>query len=274
MAWKPIRTVDDLPKPGIVESDVLDLKRRYDRNAKGQTGALRDLASFANANGGTVIVGADEDPNTAALTRYVGIPDAEAEGRRVKQLALARLDPQPDVETVPIAIPSLNDGRHVLAINVAPFPGVVAVRHDMKWEFYVRRERLNHPATFGEAEKMLTQDRRGRLLLEQIPETSWNRRITVDAELRKLPRGGWSIKKLGPLHVDLTAPGGVPVELPYAFIAAVWPTGGLTFTVSVDAAISLIHPPSNAGGKHGRQIVVQKLRAGLAPPAPDYQPAG
>lgn len=268
MAWTPIRGPGDLPAEGKPESETLDLKRCYERNAKGQTSALRDIASFANAFGGTILVGAEEEPDTAVLKEYVGIPDADAEGRRIKQLALARLDPQPDVETVPIRT---SDGLNVLAINVAPFPGVVGVRHEIKWEFYVRRERLNHAVTFGEAEKMLTQDRRGRLLIESIPKESWSQRITVDAYLRRIPRGKWSLKRLDAHNVVLACPGNYDIEIPYSFIKAVWPSGGDRFTISVDAAITRINPPNGPGGPYQHQFVVQGLRDGRPPAEPTYE---
>jgi len=268
MAWKPITTAAELAAitVGTEESEMLDFKR--DGYSGGQAGReiARDVAQFANAFGGTILIGADEADDK--LTGLPGIPDAAKERSKVEKAAFANLEPRvaPDVRVI-----DRPGGDPVLAVNVPAFPGVVGVRVNAeRWEFPVRRGTDRHYLTFGEAEKMLTQDRRGRLLIESIPEASWSR-ITVDAYLRKIPRGGWTLKTLETHCVVLACPGNQHIEIPYSFIKAVWPSGGDRFTISMDVAITRVSSPSGPTGPYHDQFVVQGLREGAQPPLPEWE---
>lgn len=118
--WKPIETALDLPAEHTFESNTLDFKAAPTESSL-EMG--KDVAAFANAQGGTVLVGAHGgdrleryNPMTVELAQSVAAYD-----RAVRD----RCAPAPLFSMQLIA----RDEGVVVAVNIQPFPGqVVGVR--------------------------------------------------------------------------------------------------------------------------------------------------
>jgi hypothetical protein len=114
---RPVRTESDLPRAGTAyETSGIDFKREV--NPNGKTEMAKDVAAFANAMGGVVLVGACED--RGVLKEYVPLMQERAALVRnaydeaVRDLCI----PKPLVDCVQVPL-----GRgFVVAINVWPFP--------------------------------------------------------------------------------------------------------------------------------------------------------
>ena len=71
--FTPISVTTDLPPiSSSRESDVIDFKGRY--SGRDRTEMAKDVAAFANAFGGVILVGAYEDTKTGTLTFYKPMP--------------------------------------------------------------------------------------------------------------------------------------------------------------------------------------------------------
>ncbi len=100
MAWplsKPMTEVtrDDLQELiGIAESDRLEFKRdAYPRKDEGTREMLRDITSLANAAGGHLLLGVEEDHEDRA-SEMVGMADAEDEASRMLSSCRANIEEQ------------------------------------------------------------------------------------------------------------------------------------------------------------------------------------
>lgn len=118
----PVRKVDDLPKIGANETPTLDFKKTVDPSNLGEL--AKDIAAFANSEGGAIIVGAVEEDDR--LARYEPLPE-EFAGKVKRAYDHAQRDrclPRPVVETHMIGV----DSGFVLTVNVKRFEGqLVAV---------------------------------------------------------------------------------------------------------------------------------------------------
>src|SRR5262245_14421001 len=142
--YTPITSADDLPKPGVVLEHLhLDFKaykgaRPLDREM------AKDVAAFANAHGGVVLIGATHDdgflweysPLDQEPAREVADDHRRAVQRYCKPHAVV------DVRAIPI------DGGLVVAVNVPPYPAPpIGVRSEEKhdaWLFPARRGDHTH----------------------------------------------------------------------------------------------------------------------------------
>lgn len=119
--WRPIETKDDLPPIGSRETVRLDFKAKSTSN---RFEAAKDIAAFANAEGGTLLIGA---VGGSQLVRYEPLSEADARAAmHVHEEAVRdRCSPAPLFSPVEIR----TDGGSIVAINVWPFPGqLVGVR--------------------------------------------------------------------------------------------------------------------------------------------------
>ena len=138
--FQPIRQTQDLPPAGpttrTAESERCDFKQTHAPNNHREM--AKDMAAFANALGGAIIIGTSADN---APLDYPGLPRAFAEtlANEFDLTLRSDLSPKPSVEPVIVDSPLAN-GNVVLAINVYPYPDqVVGAGWDADvWRFPVR----------------------------------------------------------------------------------------------------------------------------------------
>jgi hypothetical protein len=258
MSYRPIESRQDFVasvKLGITtESSYLELKAAYkwsdERPAQKQEHAIelcRDIAQFANADGGTLLVGVSEketsDGQRVANT-IVPVEDADGFIRWVEQAIRNNLAPSTLTRRV-CAIES--ESGLIVAINVPPHVDLIAV-----WPHADRRgieylKRTNHGKSWmnpGEVEEHLMNGSRAvRLAAKRIIAATTEPR-TVDLvppvvvrSSRTLPNYTQSDsfireKEVAPIlhaatddHVVLVmSPTRMVVHLPYELIRSMWVT--------------------------------------------------
>ncbi len=132
----------DLPPLGAIETATLDFKGVHDRT-KGPPERAKDVAAFANYIGGTILIGAVEDPTTHILIQYRPLTAADAKDARVDyELAITQMCvPKPLVSFEPIS----HSTGIVLAINVQAHVdrlvgvrGMAANKSENHWAFPLR----------------------------------------------------------------------------------------------------------------------------------------
>jgi hypothetical protein len=119
--WRPIEQSNELPSLGVRESQTLDLKRSATSDL---FEIAKDVASFANAQGGSILYGAAGGDHLAKWTPLSEIEATQCEAS-VERAVRDRLRPAPlfGLERFLIA------GGWVIALNVYPYPGqLVGVR--------------------------------------------------------------------------------------------------------------------------------------------------
>ncbi len=173
-----ITTPGDLPSVGAPETTALDFKAKYDEAGKSFEIA-KDVAALANANGGTLLIGAAESRPVATLGGYVPFdePTAAKIKKDVDLAVIQRCSPAPFISPVSIARP---EGGWVVAVNVSAHPtqavGVKIAGHsadgygDPAWVFPVR---VGTQTDFIPPEvlamMMVPEIRRKALMLDAIP---------------------------------------------------------------------------------------------------------
>jgi hypothetical protein len=177
-----------LPPLGTREGVTLDFKATIKLTDKGALDdpfeAAKDVAAFANTYGGTLLIGAAHVGE--AVSKYLPMTDAVASTieRLVEESVRDRCRPAPSVAFERFAY----DAGVVLAVHVAPFPSVVAVRvkgdkddgyGDAAWVFFSRVTSQCKEFTPEVLPMlMLPEVRRVAILLRSIPPG-----IKVDVQL-------------------------------------------------------------------------------------------
>lgn len=142
-----VTRAEQLPEIGAPESNHLDFKKTYRRGTPDSFDGFelgKDIAGFANAMGGTILVGVQEA--ASVLHMYLPLDDDEARFtiRAIEEAVRDRCSPSPVVVTTKIP----KDSGYIVAVNVSPFPGQpIGVRvkgdkndgyGDPAWTFPVR----------------------------------------------------------------------------------------------------------------------------------------
>jgi len=121
----PLITRDSgLPSLGSTETNTLDFKARYKRASGPPFDTFemaKDVAALANAMGGTLLVGAQEDETGGVLKAYLPLTESDAKETTTafEQAVKDRCSPSPVVNIERIH----HSNGYLLAVNVAPFPG-------------------------------------------------------------------------------------------------------------------------------------------------------
>lgn len=221
MAYKPIRSTDDLTArlvPGVTREDHwLDFKgldtasgRPYTPNDKGREECRLDVAAFANEDGGTIVIGADEAAHV--LARFTPVPNAQELVRWIDEVVKEKLEPRPAIDPYVLRASS---GEEVVAVNIPPSLRLIGLRSDDWYVFPVRTVDSRRSLTLAEIEaRMQDRDRVHRLRLQQIgPDTQ----VGLDAILdTQLDHNSWRVVRVEDDVVILKkATDEVPVPLAY-----------------------------------------------------------
>jgi hypothetical protein len=100
---------------GLSETQELEFKKEpFERNDEGTREMLRDVASFANASGGYIIVGIETGSDSQAIN-MVGVSNGEGETRRITDSCLANIGERIlGLKARPVP---LTDGRFIILIH-------------------------------------------------------------------------------------------------------------------------------------------------------------
>jgi hypothetical protein len=128
--FTPIQDAAQLPAVGeATERFFLDFKRIYEKkpfpDAKkdrfDHREMAKDVAAFANASGGTILIGAIEDQATGVIAKYEPLAKKVAKeiAGAFDQAVDDRCSPRPVFDVLIIG----HGGGCIVAVNVWPFPG-------------------------------------------------------------------------------------------------------------------------------------------------------
>ena len=134
MPYTPIRVTADLQRclPGMTrESHWLDFRQTCHTRPED---CARDVAQFANASGGVLLVGADEEGHT--FKGWQEVPNPHEYIRWADEVVKKHLTPVPVVEPTSIEAPS---GENVVALNIPPSLVLIARPQNEGFEFPIRR---------------------------------------------------------------------------------------------------------------------------------------
>jgi hypothetical protein len=169
--FQPITNTSHLPQVGTsAENLALDIKMTVDPGAYFEL--AKDVAAFANASGGVILVGAAEDRRRGSVGRYM--PMEQDEAKRVRdafnQATRDLCSPKPMLNPVIIAC----QDKFVVAINVWPFPGqAVGVQLQTELPGFAFPFRTGVETIWLNAEQlpmlMVPELRRISILLDAIP---------------------------------------------------------------------------------------------------------
>jgi hypothetical protein len=258
MAYKPIRSADDLAARLIVgetrEDHWLDFKGFEQKTVwpwSDNDECRRDVVQFANASGGSVVVGAIEENHV--LKGFQGVPDPDDTIRRLDEVLKGRLEPVPAIEPVTLRTAT---GEDVVVVNVPPSLRLVALRfNDDRYQFPIRAVDSKRYMTLGEIEaRMQDQTRVHRLRLEQIGRQELvGLDVKVDANLT---HNGWRVARVEEdvvvLERELEE-----VPIPLAYVETVYRAGlrGAEWIVALSCYLS---QPRTKGHDNVNRIIVTK----------------
>jgi len=132
--------VNALPAVGaVVERLRLDCKLRYDLDDVREM--AKDVAAFANANGGRLLIGSKEAAGVIQVHKGLTVDEATQTKRAVDEAVRNWLTPRPVIDFPEPFM--LDDGNVVLIVDVQPYPGQpVGLQIDKgdkaSWKFPVR----------------------------------------------------------------------------------------------------------------------------------------
>jgi hypothetical protein len=218
VAYLPIRSSVDLQRLIIGttrEDHWLDFKAALGGDNPENA---RDVAQFGNAEGGTLVFGAEEAGHV--LTKFTKVPDPPKVIARIEAIVTGHLIPVPVIE--PHAL-EVSPGSYIVAVNVPPSVVLIAL-HDQQrqFEFVSRGHESKRWMTLIEVEaRMQNQERAMRLRLAGIPATS---PVGLDAWIRQIGHNDWRVTGVSDDVVRLTKDGEELVA-PLAYIEAVYQAG-------------------------------------------------
>jgi hypothetical protein len=184
-SFMPILARADLPQEGPRPRELYTRDFKETMSHENLPELAKDIAAFANALGGSLIVGTNED--CADTLSYSGISKGYAEKLVVAVASVTTggyLSPQPIVEPVTLVLGSDSSaGRTILVVNVWPYPDQPVGARSKEahaWRFPLRvgdQTRFLEPAMLP----MLTNARVRRtvILLESIPAGEQGRTVEV-----------------------------------------------------------------------------------------------
>lgn len=177
--FKPIATPEALPAVGARAED-LNLDFKVSVKSASRYELAKDMAAFANASGGVILVGAAEEKNSNTLSKWIYLTkdDALTAQREYQQAANTLLSPKITLDSQAIEVAP---GSYAVAVSVWPsalLPIAVEVPVDTTqgakdwtaWAYFMRVGTHNLPLSPEQAAMlMIPQIRHSVTLLNSIP---------------------------------------------------------------------------------------------------------
>lgn len=173
--YRPIYRWEDLPElPPLKaqETYALDFKSQHNSDPSEHA---KDMAAFANAYGGALLVGVAEKADNYERC-LLALSDATTVAKDYEDSARNLLAPRPHVDPVVVSFPG-DDQKAVVAVNVAPFAGQLVgarIAGTEGWRFPIRT--ASRHTTYIDPEKAMIyadpRTRKAAILLEALPDNA------------------------------------------------------------------------------------------------------
>lgn len=252
--------LDQLVTDHAQEGPHLDFKRElpttWDQSTKQEF--LADISAFANAGGGDVIYGVDEDGNAQASAVVPQVLNPDQEVRRLQDFLLTLVEPRlPGVQVHPIAVNVNGTAGHVIVVR-APQSWAGPHRVKPSQHFYLREGARKRPLDVPEIRGMFLRSENQSQRVRDFRTERISRILTGEAP-HKLAPGSLFVLHLIPTQAAL---GNVQVD-PLRYDTANNPgarrlpllartvTGNMRF--NLDGALCLRNPAPE--GTHGYSLL-------------------
>jgi hypothetical protein len=205
--------------PGVTREDhYLDFKAApHSLKTKGGADDLRvDVAAFANASGGTLVIGAQEADHV--FDSFASVAKPHEEIRWIDEVLKECLEPPPIVEPHAVVEPG---GASIVIVNVPPALGLIAHRVKQSYRFPLRAaESIRYMTAAEVLARMQGRERMHRLALEQIPAGT---PVGIDAMVRTgdLSHNDWLVVEVQD-DVVMLENDGLKTAVPLAYVEAVY----------------------------------------------------
>ena len=138
----------------VRESKKLDYKKELISNAReDKKEFLADISSFANALGGYIIFGIEEDGGIAKNLEGLRIADCDAEILRLDNLIRDGIEPR--IFGISIRPLQLTNGNYVIIIYIPnSWSKPHVVDYDKHWRFYTRNSAGKNPLDYTEVKSL------------------------------------------------------------------------------------------------------------------------
>lgn len=180
---------------GEREKQTLEYKRDpYGRGDEPVREMLRDISSMANAFGGDLLLGVEEDADGVAIA-LPGVENCETEAQRIVNSCLSNIDERiPGLATWPIP---LSNSRHVIVVRI---PRSLRAPHMVTFkglnQFWIRHDRQKSPMSIHEVRDACL---RVEGLMERLERFLEKRRAEILNEMRENP---YYLVSLTPIFVN------------------------------------------------------------------------
>lgn len=249
--FKPVVAPADLPLVGASrETGTFDFKGSQDPT-KGRELA-KDVAAFANATGGVILVGAQEDKTNRTLGIYTPIKtvqEAEALTNAYELAVTQRCVPQPVIEVVRIdTVPGIHPPGYVVAVNIYAAPmGPIGVRWEGKesFAFPLRTATQTHWMTPTELSMLMVPEvRRVMILLDEIPDAERHDLLVFHKRIQAGPHVKATLTKVDRTTITVNryvsaAVGRVESTLPIDRVTSVWRNGTDGWAIALDGGLEV-----------------------------------
>ncbi len=131
----PYAAIASLASDRVSETTDLEYKKEHYGSSDGEKRKLSgDIAAMANAAGGVILLGVEEDEHAAAK-KLVHVDLGDEEIRRIRSIAAGGISPLPTFDVFPVANPAdPNKGIIVIAIPPSPMrPHAVLVNEGLRF---------------------------------------------------------------------------------------------------------------------------------------------
>lgn len=135
-----INDIEALISNSATEGNNLEFKREvWSRSDDGIREMLKDISAMANAYGGIIVVGMDENSTTGKALALVDVPNAEQERDRILASCLSNI--QPRILGLDIKTLETNQGKNILLIYVPSSLNLHQITYKNFWQFHKRHDR-------------------------------------------------------------------------------------------------------------------------------------
>lgn len=170
--------IESLIADGVSESSSLEFKREVRLEGDEQKREfLADISSFANTNGGRIVVGIDAPQGCAA--QLAGVDSGETDSQMLQMGNLIRDSLRPALPGCQMVAVPCAGGRSVIVIDIpVSFTGPHMVTFRGGQRFYARSSNGKHPMEYTEIRNSFLQRGSSAEKLEQLRRDRINRVIT------------------------------------------------------------------------------------------------
>jgi hypothetical protein len=253
--YTPITTTEDVEalRMGIAREDhYLEFKEigNDGRSWVRPEECARDIAQFANARGGTIIVGALEKDHVLVGLQDVGQRDDIPEW--IDSVLKEHLEPVPPIG---VQLIDARDGKRLFAVNIPPALRLIARKAGKGYEFPIRAENTKRYMTLIEVEaRMDNYERSATLRMMRIDR---NDAVILDAPTVGVDPRGWNVAAIDDDIVTFSK-GELIAYVPLAYVRAVYRTmePDATWVIGLSATISRV----GASGTRQEHCIVRRGR--------------